>query len=50
MHPAQLLAIKNEVLRTRIKKVEKAAARVTREHDPARARALLEKLNVREHD
>ena len=50
MHPAQLLAIKNEVLRTRIQEVEKAAARVTREHDPAKARALLEKLNVREHD
>jgi len=46
MHPAQLLAIKNEVLRTRIKEVEKAAARVTREHDPAKARALLEKLNA----
>jgi phosphotransferase system enzyme I (PtsI) len=46
MHPAQLLAIKNEVLRTRIKEVEKAAARVSREHDPAKARALLAKLNV----
>ena len=50
MHPAQLLSIKYEVLRTHIKEVEKAAARVTREHDPAKARALLEKLNVREHD
>ena len=46
MHPAQLLAIKNEVLRTRIREVEKAAARVIREHDPARARALLAKLNT----
>jgi phosphotransferase system enzyme I (PtsI) len=46
MHPAQLLAIKYEVLRTRIKEVEKTAARVTREHDPAKARALLEKLNA----
>jgi hypothetical protein len=46
MHPAQLLAIKNEVLRTHIKQVEKAAARVSREHDPAKARALLAKLNV----
>jgi phosphotransferase system enzyme I (PtsI) len=46
MHPAQLLAIKNEVLRTRIKEVEKAAARITREHDPAKARALLAKLNA----
>ena len=46
MHPAQLLAIKNEVLRTRIREVEKGAARVMREHDPARARALLAKLNA----
>jgi phosphotransferase system enzyme I (PtsI) len=46
MHPAQLLAIKHEVLRTRIREVEKAAARVTREHDPAKARALLAKLNA----
>jgi len=46
MHPAQLLAIKHEVLRTRIKEIEKAAARVTREHDPIKARALLAKLNA----
>jgi phosphotransferase system enzyme I (PtsI) len=46
MHPAQLLAIKHEVLRTRIKDAEKGAARVTREHDPAKARALLAKLNA----
>jgi phosphotransferase system enzyme I (PtsI) len=46
MHPAQLLAIKHEVLRTRLKEVEQAAARVAREHDPAKARALLAKLNA----
>ncbi|HET7765376.1 MAG TPA: phosphoenolpyruvate--protein phosphotransferase [Burkholderiales bacterium] len=46
MHPAQLLAIKNEVLRTRLKDAERGAERVTREHDPARARALLAKLNA----
>jgi phosphotransferase system enzyme I (PtsI) len=46
MHPAQLLAIKNEVLRTRIKEIERAAARVMREHDPARARVMLAKLNA----
>jgi phosphotransferase system enzyme I (PtsI) len=46
MHPAQLLAIKHEVLRTRIREIEKAAARVSREHDPAKARALLAKLNA----
>src|SRR5690242_2980530 len=45
MHPAQLLAIKHEVLRTRVKDVEKAAERVSREHDPAKARALLATLN-----
>jgi hypothetical protein len=46
MHPAQLLAIKQQVLRTRIREVEKAAARVYRTHDPAKARALLAKLNA----
>jgi phosphotransferase system enzyme I (PtsI) len=46
MHPAQLLAIKYEVLRTRVKDAERGAARVTREHDPAKARALLAKLNA----
>ena len=46
MNPGQLLAVKHEVLRTRIKEVEKAAARVAREHDPAKARALLAKLNA----
>jgi phosphotransferase system enzyme I (PtsI) len=46
MHPAQLLAIKHEVLRTRIKDAERGAARITREHDPAKARALLAKLNA----
>jgi len=46
MQPAQLLAIKHEVLRTRIKDAERGAARVTREHDPTKARALLAKLNA----
>jgi phosphotransferase system enzyme I (PtsI) len=46
MHPAQLLAIKNEVLRTRIKDVEKAASRMIREHDPLKARTMLAKLNA----
>jgi phosphotransferase system enzyme I (PtsI) len=46
MHPAQLLAIKHEVLRTRVNDVERPAARITREHDPARARAMLAKLNA----
>jgi phosphotransferase system enzyme I (PtsI) len=46
MHPAQLLAIKQQVLRTRIREVEEAAARVYRAHDPAKARKLLAKLNA----
>jgi phosphotransferase system enzyme I (PtsI) len=46
MHPAQLLAIKNEVLRTRIKEVERLAARIIREHDPLKARTMLAKLNA----
>jgi phosphotransferase system enzyme I (PtsI) len=46
MHPAQLLAIKQQVLRTRVREVEKPAARVYLAHDPAKARALLAKLNA----
>jgi phosphotransferase system enzyme I (PtsI) len=46
MHPAQLLAIKQQVLRTRIGEVEALAGRVCRTHDPARARALLARLNA----
>jgi phosphotransferase system enzyme I (PtsI) len=46
MHPAQLLAIKQQVLRTRVREVEKAAARVYLAHDPGKARALLARLNA----
>ncbi len=46
MHPAQLLAIKQQVLRTRVREVEEPAARVYRALDPGRARALLAKLNA----
>jgi len=46
MHPAQLLAIKQQVLRTRVREVEAPAARVYRAHDTGRARALLAKLNA----
>ncbi len=46
MHPAQLLAIKQQVLRTRVREVEEPAARVYRTHDPVKARALLAKLNA----
>ncbi len=46
MHPAQLLAIKQQVLRTRIGEIEALAGRVCRAHDPAKARALLARLNA----
>jgi phosphotransferase system enzyme I (PtsI) len=46
MHPAQLLAIKQRVLRTRIADVEPLARRICRTHDPEKARELLARLNV----
>ena len=46
MHPAQLLSIKQQVLRARVREAEALAARVCRTHDPAKARALLAKLNA----
>ena len=46
MHPAQLLAIKQQVLRTRIEDVRTLAARVAHAHDPDKARVLLAKLNA----
>jgi phosphotransferase system enzyme I (PtsI) len=46
MHPAQLLAIKQQVLRTRLDDVRTLAARICRAHDPEKARALLSKLNA----
>ncbi len=46
MHPAQLLEIKQQVLRTRLDDVRALAARVARAHDPDKARALLAKLNA----
>lgn len=45
MHPAQLLTIKQQVLRTRIDEVQPLAGRIGRAHDPAKARALLARLN-----
>jgi len=46
MHPAQLLPIKQQVLRTRIEEIQSLAGRICRQHDPAKARALLAKLNA----
>ncbi|MBI2316443.1 MAG: phosphoenolpyruvate--protein phosphotransferase [Betaproteobacteria bacterium] len=46
MHPAQVLAIKEQVLRTRITEVEPVARRILRTDDPDRCLALLQKLNA----
>jgi phosphotransferase system enzyme I (PtsI) len=45
MHPAQLLAIKERVLRTDLAEVQPLAQRVLRASEPAKARELLAKLN-----
>jgi phosphoenolpyruvate-protein phosphotransferase (PTS system enzyme I) len=45
MHPAQLLAVKQQVLTTRIADVEALAHRIGRTHDPEQARELLSRLN-----
>ncbi len=45
MHPAQLLAIKERVLRTNLAEAQPLAQRVLRQSDPAKARELLAKLN-----
>jgi phosphotransferase system enzyme I (PtsI) len=45
MHPAQLLPVKQQVLRTSIPEVEVVAQRVLRSEDPERTRQLLDKLN-----
>jgi phosphotransferase system enzyme I (PtsI) len=46
MHPAQLLAVKQQVLRSSIPEVEVMAQRILRTEDPERTRALLAKLNA----
>jgi phosphotransferase system enzyme I (PtsI) len=46
MHPAQLLAVKQQVLRSSIPEVEVMAQRILRCEDPERTRALLAKLNA----
>jgi phosphotransferase system enzyme I (PtsI) len=45
MHPAQLLAVKQQVLRSSVPEVEALAQRILRSEDPERSRALLAKLN-----
>jgi phosphoenolpyruvate-protein phosphotransferase (PTS system enzyme I) len=46
MHPAQLLAIKERILRTNIGELRPLVQRVLRSADAARTRALLAKLNT----
>ena len=46
MHPAQLLAVKQQVLRSVLPEVESISKRILRAKHPDRARALLEKLNA----
>ena len=46
MHPSQLLAIKERVLRTNLAEVQPLAQRVLRSTDPGRTRELLGKLNA----
>ncbi|HEY6822304.1 MAG TPA: phosphoenolpyruvate--protein phosphotransferase [Burkholderiales bacterium] len=45
MHPSQLLAIKERILRTNLGEVQALAQRVLRAHDPAKTRELLARLN-----
>ncbi|MCX7960948.1 MAG: phosphoenolpyruvate--protein phosphotransferase [Burkholderiales bacterium] len=46
MHPAQLLAVKERVLKTDLAQARPLAQRILRQSDPARARELLAKLNA----
>ncbi|MEW6688110.1 MAG: phosphoenolpyruvate--protein phosphotransferase [Pseudomonadota bacterium] len=46
MHPQQLLAIKEKVLRTNLAEAQPLAQRVLRQSDPAKTRELLAKLNA----
>jgi phosphoenolpyruvate-protein phosphotransferase (PTS system enzyme I) len=46
MHPQQLLAIKERVLRTNLAEAQPLAQRVLRQSDPAKTRELLLKLNA----
>jgi phosphotransferase system enzyme I (PtsI) len=46
MHPAQLLAVKERVLRTDLAEAKPLAQRVLRQADPAKTRELLARLNA----
>jgi len=45
MHPSQVLAIKERILRTKLADVQALAQRVLRATDPVKTRELLAKLN-----
>jgi len=45
MHPAQLLTVKQQVLRSNIPDLQPLAAKILRLDDPEKARALLDRLN-----
>jgi phosphoenolpyruvate-protein kinase (PTS system EI component) len=46
MHPAQLPAIKQQILRSSVPEIEAGAAKILKTDDPAKARALLSRLNA----
>jgi phosphotransferase system enzyme I (PtsI) len=46
MHPAQILAVKREILHSSIPELEVLAQRILRTHDPERAQHLLARLNA----
>jgi phosphotransferase system enzyme I (PtsI) len=46
MHPSQLLAVKERVLKSNLAEVQPLAQRVLRSNDPARTRELLAKMNA----
>jgi phosphotransferase system enzyme I (PtsI) len=46
MHPSQLLAVKERILRTKLSDVQALAQRVLRANDPAKTRELLARLNA----
>ncbi len=46
MHPAQLPAIKQQILRSSVPAIEVTAAKILKTDDPAKARALLARLNA----
>jgi phosphoenolpyruvate-protein kinase (PTS system EI component) len=46
MHPSQLLAIKERILRTRLADVQAMAQRILHTTDPAKTRDMLSELNT----